>query len=184
MNFKNISDIYDVNESIRVKLLGVLEGIAPEDEKLLTDKGDWDLAMIVEHLAAVEKSMTMISARLLAKAKEQGLKNDGVLKISPHFTKAAAELRESGARVNAPEIVQPKGGQPVAVSIEALEANREDLRKLRGLFEEYDPTAFTFPHPAFGELTATDWLVLIGGHEARHTEQIERILSRENAARA
>ena len=39
-----------------------------------------------------------------------------------------------------------------------------------------------FPHPFFGELSATEWLVLLGGHEARHTAQIERILSGIRAA--
>lgn len=184
MKFNNIEDIFDANDQIRGRLLEILHGLTPEDEKLLTEKGDWDLAMVVEHLAAVEQSMTMIAAKLLAKAEDKGLKNDGVLKISTHFTEAVRQLRESGGRFDAPEIVQPKGGRPVAESIVSLNNNREDLRNLRNSFEVSDPTAFTFPHPAFGDLTATDWLVLIGGHEARHTEQIQRILARKNAAKA
>lgn len=184
MNYKNIEEIYEANDGVRQRLLALLEGLVPEDEKLLTEKGDWDLAMVVEHLASVENSMIKISARLLDKANDKGLKNDGVLKISPHFIQAVSELRESKALLEAPEIVQPKGGRPVSESIRALDANRKELLELRTSFDENDPTAFTFPHPAFGELSATDWLVLIGGHESRHMAQIERILSRKNAAKA
>ncbi|NNE65356.1 MAG: hypothetical protein HKN33_02220 [Pyrinomonadaceae bacterium] len=55
---------------------------------------------------------------------------------------------------------------------------------MKPLFEETNGTVLSFPHPAFGKLTAIDWLVLIGGHENRHTSQIERILSARNAAKA
>jgi hypothetical protein len=36
----------------------------------------------------------------------------------------------------------------------------------------------TFPHPYFGEMTAVEWLILAGGHEKRHTDQIRRLLDK------
>ena len=59
-----------------------------------------------------------------------------------------------------------------------MEENRLRLREIQPLFEAYDGDTVKFPHPFLGELSAIEWLVMKGGHEARHTRQIERILEK------
>lgn len=184
MKFETIEDIYNANDAIRQRLLDLLEAITREDETLPTENGKWTLAKVAEHLSKVDLGMTRIAARLLSNAKEKGLESKERIEISDHFIKAAAKVREEGTKLVAPEIVEPEGGQSVAETIAVLNANRDQLQRLKPMFEQFDGTAFTFPHPAFGGLTAIDWLVLIGGHETRHTDQIERILSRRDAAKA
>jgi hypothetical protein len=39
----------------------------------------------------------------------------------------------------------------------------------------FDGDTHKFPHPYFGPLSAVEWLVLLGGHEARHLQQIKNI---------
>jgi hypothetical protein len=56
-----------------------------------------------------------------------------------------------------------------------MEESRNRLNELRPLFESVECSDQKFPHPAFGELTAHEWLALVGGHEARHIAQIKRI---------
>ncbi len=184
MNFSTIDEIYAVNDALRAKLLETLEGINPEQEELLTEKGDWTLAKIVEHVAMVEKGMVMIISKMLGKAKEAGLPGDGKVKITASFAEGATRASEEGIKFDAPEMVQPKGGQPVLDSIASMKESRAALHQIRSLFDESDGTAFTFPHPMFGEMTAIDWLVLVGGHESRHTKQIAQILARKDGAKA
>ena len=54
-----------------------------------------------------------------------------------------------------------------------MENSRERLNELRPLFEEFDGDTAKFPHPYFGDLSAVEWLVLLGGHEERHLKQIQ-----------
>ena len=58
-----------------------------------------------------------------------------------------------------------------------LDETRKSLEDLRPMFESVECSEFKFPHPFFGDLTAHEWLALVGGHELRHTQQIERILA-------
>ena len=184
MIFGSIDEIYEENDRIRKRLVDVLEGVTPEEEALATENGKWTLSKVAEHLSKVDISMTRIAAKLLSKAKDRGLESDGTIKISRHFLVSAGRAEEEDIRFNAPEVVQPEGGQPISESISLLNEHRKELYELKPMFERYDGTEFTFPHPAFGELTAIDWLVLLGGHETRHTRQIERILSQNDAAKA
>jgi hypothetical protein len=57
-----------------------------------------------------------------------------------------------------------------------MEDNRKKLEELRPMFEAWDSENFKFPHPHFGDMSAIEWLSLIGGHEERHLRQIERLL--------
>ena len=183
MNFETIGDIYEYNDNVRARLIDVVGNLSDEDAKLPTENGKWDVAKVVEHLAKVESGMMSISMRLLTAAKDQGLKFGGV-RLSPEFVEKFEEILEEGQKLEAPGVVQPEGGKEISASLEAMEANRQQLNMLRPMFEEYEGTKMTFPHPVFGGLTAIDWLVLVGGHESRHTDQIERILTRKNAAEA
>jgi hypothetical protein len=60
-----------------------------------------------------------------------------------------------------------------------MDENRTRLAELRPLFDSVDCSGHTFPHPAFGDLTAHDWLALLGGHETRHIAQIGRVSGKQ-----
>lgn len=174
MNYKTIADVYEANDKIREQLKEIVGNLTDEQANALPEGGQWSIAQIVEHLSLVEDGMTRISARLLSKAKEDGKAADGNVKISAEFLQRIAGANER--RFNAPEIVHPTGNQTIAESLVKMEENRRKLNELRPLFESVECSDYKFPHPAFGELTAHEWLALLGGHEARHTAQIKRIL--------
>jgi len=58
-----------------------------------------------------------------------------------------------------------------------LESGRELIRMMHDDIASHDVSNHKFPHPFFGDLTAAEWLVMLGAHEARHTKQIERLLT-------
>lgn len=174
MNYRTISEIYDANDQIRARLKALIGGLTAAETEMRDGTG-WTVAEIVEHLVLVEDGMTRICAKLLGEGAAAGASGDGAARISADFLERTIAAR--GVKVDAPERVRPTGTKPVADSLAALDSNRARLNQLREQFENVDSSEFTFPHPAFGALTAHEWLALLGGHEARHIAQIERILA-------
>lgn len=174
MKYENIEEIYAANDQIYGKLKAAIENLSDEDANKLTEGEKWTVANIVEHLAKVNFGITRISGKLLSEAQANGGKADGKAIISEEFLQKA-KLPEH-RKLEAPETVHPKEGKTIAESLESLEKSREKLRELKPLFEQVECSDFKFPHPAFGDLSAHEWLALVGAHEMRHLAQIERIL--------
>ena len=131
---------------------------------------------MVEHVGIVEKNITRLCARLIEGAKAEGKLADGNIGVSNEtMAKWAAS---ADAKLEAPERVHPTGDVSIADACEQLNTNRDALAALRVDLETYDMSEQKFPHPYFGDLTATEWLVLIGGHERRHTIQIDTLLQK------
>ena len=175
MNYENIAEVYAANDKIREKLKETVESLSEEQANFLPAGEKWTVAQIVEHLSMVEEGMGKISARLLKKAQESGKSSDGKVKFSADFMQKIAGSREQ--KFQAPEMVHPTANRTIAESLAKMEENRRKIKELQPLFETVDCTDFTFPHPAFGDISAQEWLALLGGHEARHLEQIKRLLS-------
>lgn len=174
MNYQTIEEVYAANDKIRAKFLEVVESISDEQANALPDGEKWTIAQIVEHVAIVEEGMSKISYKLLNEAKASGKTSDGSVKIGESFSKNAAEARDR--KFEAPDRVHPSGNVSIADSIKKLEENRRKLYELKPLFETIDCAENKFPHPAFGDLTAHEWLALVGGHELRHLQQIKKML--------
>ncbi len=175
MNLETIADAYSANDEIRTRLIETVGKLSEAEGAIRTENGKWTVQGIVEHLAKVEAGMTGISTRLLQKAEGEEAASDSTLSLSESFLESASNW--SNDKFVAPEIVEPTGAQTIAESLSKMESSRGKLDQLRPLFESFFSASATFPHPYFGQLTAHDWLVLIGAHEARHIDQIDRILS-------
>ncbi len=180
MNNQTINDIYETNGKIREKLIAAVSDLPDEKTKILHDGETWTLAEFVEHIAIVADGMAKISGKLLAQAQAAGRASNGAANLSANFAQKAVEARDM--KFEAPDRVRPTGTKTVAESMEKLRAARQDLENLRPLFEQFDGSDFKFPHPFMGELTATEWLALVGGHEARHLRQIENLLQKISGA--
>lgn len=174
LEFETVGEIYEANDRVRARLLKILDEITPEQQALRTEKGDWTVAGIVEHLARAEQGMAKVAHHLLKKAEEKSAGSDGKAGISEEFRNNVREWRDSKAK--APEMVQPNTETGIAEWVSLLEDNRKHLAAMRERFESVDGRSLTFPHPIFGPITAQEWLALIGAHESRHIEQIEKLL--------
>jgi uncharacterized damage-inducible protein DinB len=174
MNYQTIADVYAANDKIRERLKETVGNLTDEQANALPEDGKWTVAQLVEHISIVEDGMTRICAKLLNGAKEAGKMSDGTVKISDDFLQKAEESREQ--KLEAPDRVHPKSNQTIAESLAKMQESRNRLNELRPLFESIECSDYKFPHPAFGELTAHEWLALVGGHEMRHIAQIKRIL--------
>jgi len=177
MNNQTISDIYTNNDKIHEKTKQFIESLTDEQIAALPEDEKWTIAGIVEHIAIVQDGMTKISAKLLTKAQTAGSKPaDGTARISENFASKAAEAQN--LKFEAPDRVRPTGNQSITESLAKMDETRRALEELRPLFESIECSEFKFPHPFMGDLTAHEWLALIGGHEARHLKQIEKMLNK------
>jgi uncharacterized damage-inducible protein DinB len=180
MKYQTIAEIYSANQSIREKLRQTLLALTPEQVVFRSSRNDWTITEIVEHMAIVENGMVNIVSGLLQKATAENVENDGSANISEEFLKKTALLSNRRERkAVAPERVLPTGRPSITESLSKMDENGKLLTHIRPRLETVNTQKFKFPHPFFGDLNATEWLALIGGHELRHIDQIEEILSNQ-----
>ncbi|MGB7201543.1 MAG: DinB family protein [Pyrinomonadaceae bacterium] len=178
MNYESIADIYSANAKARENLYATLGGISESEATTLPDGEKWSIGHVVEHLSMVETGISMICSRMIEAAKADGKPSDGSFVLSPQFLENIARLVSGNTKVEAPERVQPTGEVAIQHSLAQLTIATTALKSLRTDLESTDVTGHTFPHPFFGPLTATEWLVIAGLHERRHTGQIESLLTK------
>lgn len=176
MSNPTIADIYTNNDKIRENFLLEIGSFTERQTSSLPEGEKWTISQIVEHVSIVEDGITGICRKLLAKAQAEDKGSDGAVKISDSFLTRGAELAQ--IRVEAPERVHPVGGKTIAELMAKMQENRGRLDELRPQFENYDCNENKFPHPFLGDLSAAEWLVLIGGHEARHLAQIKNLIEK------
>ncbi|MEZ5345551.1 MAG: DinB family protein [Pyrinomonadaceae bacterium] len=174
MDYKTIGDIYGANDKILKRFVETVRSLSDEQAALQTENGKWTVEHLVEHVAVVYRGMTGISAKLLSKAEAEGKTSDG--SAHPSGTFMAAVSNAGNQKFDAPEAVAPKGDKSISESLDLLDRSKNDLDALREKFESVSGTEAFFPHPAFGQLNAHDWLILVGEHVARHNAQLHKIL--------
>ncbi len=174
MRYESIAEIYSENEKIRSVFIETLKGVTDKEAAVLPNGEKWSIQQIVEHVSLVDAGTSRICAKLLEKSRTDGRPSDGSFSLSSEFGQRSAEIRDM--KVEAPERVQPTGDVTIAEALDQMAANKKLLDFMRPDLEQFDLGSAKFPHPYFGDLTAAEWLVMLGGHEARHTNQIQRHL--------
>jgi hypothetical protein len=176
MRFDTIGDIYSANRAVRERLAGVLATVSPAEATAQPDRDTWNIQQIVEHLTMVEFGTARICTKLLVEAKRDGKLSDGRVELSALFAERTAEMAD--LRVEAPDRVYPTGTVTILESFKRMDANAKLFDEMRHDLERYDLSMHKFPHPYFGDITAAEWLAILGGHELRHAKQIETLLEK------
>ena len=173
MSHESIDAIYAENRNIRERFIQTINSISNQELHTVPDGEKWPIAHIVEHVAIVEEGMSKICSKLLREAESANARASTAPRLSDNFLSRASD---NTAKLEAPDRVRPSGEKPVAESLIRMEGNRKKLEEIRPMFEVWDSENFKFPHPFFGDMSAVEWLSLIGGHEERHLKQIEKLL--------
>ncbi len=174
MNYANIAEIYSTNHKIREGLAETVSDISDSEANALPDGVKWSIRQIVEHISIVEHNIARICAKLLDQARAEGKLAEGTLPVSAAFGRRSGEI--ANLKLEAPDRVQPTGNVTIPEAFETMAATREAFAAIRDDMARYDLSGPKFPHPYFGDLTAVEWLILAGGHEHRHTKQIQRLV--------
>jgi hypothetical protein len=134
----------------------------------------WSLAEVLEHLNIIEGRVSqMISGRITG-AREAGIgaevEVDSVLD-----TIDRTRIADRSRPVTAPEAVQPQAaGDPVSAWT-TLEESRATLRRAILAGDGLALSEVKQQHPALGLINLYQWMVFVGAHEARHTDQVREI---------
>lgn len=174
LDYNSVGEIYEAIDKTRDALKAKVSGLSDEQANARENGVGWTVAEIVEHLGIVEGGVIQIAGKLVAKAESEERKSDGTFHTPLSFAEKAATIKDR--KLEAPERIHPQGKQTIAESIAKLDENRRALNELRPRIEAADSSDAKFPHPFFGDLNLYEWLVMVGLHERRHLQQIERIL--------
>ena len=172
---KKIQEIVDRNSHIREKVLGSISDLNEAQLNYKSADSDWSICDIVHHLALTAEANGKLMSNLLKRAREKNL----ALDPSPEGSEihAADEVfdRIAEPRFQAPDRFVPHSHLPVEESLARLTASRARTLEAVEELASYDLSRLTFPHPFAGDLNGYQWMLMAGGHEHRHGEQIKRM---------
>jgi uncharacterized damage-inducible protein DinB len=168
-----LQELFDYAAATRAALLETIAGLPPDILGRRPDPERWSVADNLEHLAYVERGLTLGITKWLAEGRAKGLQpetcTDSVLESLDRFGVA----RRNG-RITAGERVRPRGELEPSEALAALAMSREALLGLYRGADGLDLTQVRAPHPALGcELDLYQWLLFLAQHEVRHTVQIK-----------
>ncbi len=176
MNSEKVAEIYAANQRAREKVIAAVKDLSAERSLSPLEGEKWSIAQVTEHIAMVADAAARICAKLLGQSEAADVESDADTAFSDTFLTKSKEI--AAIKLQAPERVQPVGGQSIEQSLAKLTAVSSRFDELRPLFEQYDCREQTFPHPFFGELNAGEWLALAGLHAERHVKQVESLKSK------
>jgi hypothetical protein len=182
MLFNSLDEIFTHLDTVRDELTGRIGGLGEAEISLRNNGEGWSPQELAEHLSMVEKSVTGVVERLLAKSEELNIPARADGKIEPPVKFPSAVRDPEMFKVEAPERIRPLGSVPVEESLNNLKRSREHITGLRPRMELVDLSQAKFPHPAMGEIDLHQWLLFIAEHEARHLAQLENILKSSASA--
>ena len=170
-----LAETMDYVEQKRRELLQSLDGVPGEKLCRRADPSGWSVAEILEHLRMVESGVARMITKRVAKARDEGAREEtSTTSVMSSFAPYASQLE--GVRLQSPVAVQPRADVDVNETLEGLESSREALRLAVVSADGLALGEIKHPHAILGELDLYQWLIFVGGHEARHRKQIERTL--------
>ena len=156
-------------EETRAKFLKSIDGLTEAQWKFKPSPTTWSIAEVAEHIAIREGTILgMIQTKMLtmpAPKAEEKIDDDKVI----------ASLIDRTEKFQAPEMLKPvnKWGTKEALVKDFNAARDQTIQFVKTTTE--DLRAHAAPHPVLKTLDTHQWVLLIGGHSARHTAQIEEV---------
>ena len=156
-------------EETRAKFVKSVDGLTEAQWRFKAGPDRWSIAEVAEHIALSESLILgMVEGQVLkAPPKKAG---EGI-----PDEKLIAGVTDRSQKAQAPEQLKPTNKWPTR------EALVKDFNAARDKTIEWTKTTtedlrgHAAPHPAFGPLDAHQWILLVAGHSARHTAQIEEV---------
>ena len=157
----------------RAALREAVNGVPVEVRNERPGADRWSVAEVLEHLALVEGRFKTMIADRLAGAKAGGLAAEGdTSSIVGSYN--VAPLLDRREKHTAPDVVVPQSADWQTAWNRLDEVRRQFL----DVYLSGDGLALgdvVHHHPRIGTLNLYQWGVWLGGHEARHTEQVHEI---------
>lgn len=169
-----LAALTDAQREMDALITTIRDTVPAEQWARVPDMGGWSVTQVVEHLAIVEDGAGRLVSKLIKQTGDA---------VETDTTPVAPGLERyriwdpSGRRIEAPDMVTPKG----ALSLEDAHAAQQQARAR--VIEAYRAASgralgsVSAPHPALGPLDAYQWGHMTAQHQRRHVTQIRSILA-------
>ena len=173
MIYHTITDILAANEQAQARFMAAVSNLNDTQADFRPDENQWTIAEIVEHVSIVNDGFLRLTHKLLKEAESAAKPPKTDLNLGH------TSLDENGQHhpgpFQAPDRVRPQGGARIEDSLAKMGATLAGLMEIRSRLEAVDLSEQMFPHPFLGPINAYQWLILLGEHEDRHRDQIDRL---------
>ena len=156
-------------EETRQAFLKSIENVTPAQWTFKASPTSWSIAEIAEHIGISEGTIFgMLTTQMLQAPPTkpgEGIPDEKVI----------AGVTDRSNKFQAPEMLKPvnKWATKEALVKDFNAARDKTIAWTKTTTE--DLRAHAARHPAFGSLDLHQWVLLIAGHSARHTAQIEEV---------
>lgn len=159
----------------REKLLNSVSGLSDAQLNYKPSESPWSICDIVHHLALTDEANAKLISNLLKRSRAENIPPDPSPDDSELHSADDVFARMAEPKFQAPDFVAPRSHLPVDESLGRLKSSRARMLEAIEQLSTLDLSKLTYPHPFAGDLTAYQWILIAGGHESRHTEQINRM---------
>lgn len=167
-------------EAVRGEVLREVEGLSQAQADWRPADGEWSAGEIVHHLTLAEVNTGKLTSKLLKEAEAAGR-----LTSFPADLGGFAPLPPPPPMpMQAPLVVKPAAGQPIARLVAEMRAARERSRQSIERLGAVDPRVLTWTHFSLGELNLAQWWMLQARHDGDHLRQLRRLKAAPGFPRA
>jgi hypothetical protein len=157
-------------EQTRQAFLDSISGLSDAQWTFKAGPDRWSIAEVAEHIAVSETTIRELVTEKIMKSPPVPRELNPV-----PDEKLLASLSDRTSRFQAPEMLRPtnRWASREALTKDFIAAREKTAAYVRTTTD--DLHGHGAPHPVFKMLDGYQWLVLLSGHSARHTAQIEEV---------
>jgi uncharacterized damage-inducible protein DinB len=155
----------------REKFLGCFAGVSEEQSWMHPAPGCWSVLDTVEHLTSAETLMlNLITTQRRSRSADAANREQVFLQV----------VADRSRKMQSPESGRPRGRfASLAEAAAQFKATRDGvIQFVEQHPEDLRASEVTHPHPAAGNVSTHEMVIIIAKHAERHAKQIEEIRSR------
>lgn len=163
-----VEALWNELQAVREKILKETEGLSQTQADWCPSDTDWSVGEILHHLTLAEINTGKLTSKLIKEAEAAG-------KLAPYPSdlKAFAPLPPPApGPMEAPPVVRPEKGHPIAQLLADIKSARERSRQSIERLASVDVRALIWKHFALGELNLAQWWMLQARHDGDHLQQL------------
>jgi hypothetical protein len=168
---KPVEALWAELETVRAEILAEADGLSQAQADWRPSEKDWSVGEVVHHLTIAEIATGKLTTKLSREAEASG-RPPG---FPADLTAFAPMPPAPPGPADAPAVVWPEYGRPIAELLATMRATRERSRQSIDKLSTLDPRPLTFKHFRFGDLDLSQWWQLQAHHDGLHLAQIREI---------
>jgi hypothetical protein len=164
-----VEALWNELEAVRGRVLAEVDGLSQAQADWRPAPTEWSVGEIVDHLTLAEINTGKLTTKLTREAEGTPAPFPAALAgftPLPSWPPGPAE---------APPVVRPAGGKPIAELLGTMRATRARSRQSIEKLGTLDPRQLTFKHFRLGDLDLAQWWQLQAQHDSTHLEQIRAV---------